>query len=343
MEEKKKGFITKQTIIAAIIGLLIGVAVMLLIGWGLDYFAKSAGMAKLKHGDDTVATVAGEGISTQTLYDKAKLTDGLGLLINEIDTIILDKKYELTEKEKEDAKEEAKYYIDYYTTMGMTEQQFYKANGFKNYDEFLADVEVNIKYSKFVYDYLESKLEEGAVQKYYDENKDDIETYDTEHILVKTSDEVTDEDAKALANEIIGKLNEGKTFEEVVEEYGDKIVHEELGFQGKTASLEQAYIDEMLALKDGEYSKTPIKTSYGYHIVHRLSTATLEDLRGTIIETLSADLLSEDANLTYKAFVELRKENNLEIFDEELKKQYDEYCDTLYKTEEAEEHDHDHE
>lgn len=328
-EEKKKSFITKETIIAAVIGLLIGAAVMFVIGWSLDYFAKSAGMARLKYGNDTIATVDGEKITTDTIYKKIKLTEGLGALVNEIDRVLLTNMYELTEKEEEQAKEEAEYYIDYYTARGHTEEEFLQGNGFASYDEFLEDVKVNIKYTKYLYDYLEGKLEEGAVQKYYDENKESIETYDTEHILVKVSDTVTDEQALALANEIIGKLNEGKTFAEVVDEYGDKIIHEELGFQGKTASLEQTYIDEMVALEDGAYSKTPVKTSYGYHIVHRLATSTLEDLRGTIIEILSEEILSEDSNLTYKAFAELREEKGLEIFDEDLKEQYDEYCEAL--------------
>ena len=120
--------------------------------------------------------------------------------------------------------------------------------------------------------------------------------------------------------------------DEVVEEYKDKITHEKLGFQGKNSNLQQSYIDELVALKDGEYSKTPIKTTYGYHIVHRLKTATKEDLRGTIIETLSTDLLTEEPNLTYKAFIELRKEKNLTIFDEEINKQYEEYCERVYET-----------
>ena len=38
----------------------------------------------------------------------------------------------------------------------------------------------------------------------------------------------------------------------------------------------------------------------------------------------------------YKAFVELRKEKNLAIHDEDLNKQYEEYCDNLYSTEETE-------
>ena len=338
MEENQKNenkVISRQTIISAIIGLIIGILLTCLVGFCLDYFAKSAGIAKLRYGDETIATVNGEAITTQNLYDRAKAINGLSLMISEVNKIILNDMYDLTEEEKEEAKEEADYYIDYYTAMGYTEQEFLQGNGFANYDEFLEDVEITKKSNKYLYDYLEGKLEEGAVQKYYDENKNDIETYDSEHILVKTSDTVTEEQALALANEIIAKLNEGKTFSEIVEEYGDQITYEELGFQGKTSNLEQAYIDELVALEDGAYSQTPIKTSYGYHIVHRLATSTFEDLRESIIETLSEDLLTEDSNLTYKAFVELRKENNLSIYDEELNKQYEEYCDALYAEEET--------
>lgn len=334
--EKKKIVIKKETVLPAVVGLVVGIALTCLVGFFMDYFAKSTGIAKLKYGEETIATVNGKSISTQTIYDKAKKTDGLNLIISEIDKAILDDMYTLTEKEEEEVKDEADYYIEYYTAMGYTEEEFLTGNGFSSYDDFLSDIRASKKSNKYLYDYLEGKLEEGAVQKYYDENKDSIETYDSEHILVKTSDTVTDEQALALANEIIGKLNEGKSFSEVVEEYGDKIVHEELGYQGKTASLEQTYIDELVALKDGEYSKTPVKTSYGYHIVHRLATSTFEDLRGTIIETLSTEMLTADSNLTYKAFVELRKEKDLAIYDEDLKKQYEEYCDTLYGTEVAE-------
>ena len=335
MEErqtKNVKFITKETIIAAIIGLIIGIGITALVVLCMDCFAKSAGIAKLKYGEDTIATVAGKVIKTDSLYQKIKKIDGLDLLINQIDQAILDDMYTLTNDEKEQAKEEADSCIEYYTQTGLTEETFLSRYGFANYDEFLAYIETNAKSKKYLYDYLEKKLEEGAVDKYYEENKDNIETYDSEHILVKISDTVTDEQALALANEIIGKLNEGKSFDEVVKEYGDRIVHEELGFQGKSSNLEQTYIDELVALKDGEYSKTPIKTSYGYHIVHRLKTATKEDLRGTIIETLSTDLLTNDSNLTYKAFVELRKENNLTIFDEDINKQYEEYCEKVYET-----------
>lgn len=332
-KENKNSFITKETIIAAVIGLLIGVAAMFLVGWSLDYFAKSSGMAKLKYGEEAIATVDGKAITTDTIYQKAKRIDGLSLVIGEVDKTILNDMYQLTEKEEKDVKEEADYYIEYYTNMGYTEEEFLSGNGFANYEEFVDDIRVSKKSNKYLYDYLESKLEEGAVKKYYDENKDSIETYDSEHILVRISDTVTDEQALALANEIIAKLNEGKTFSEVVEEYGDRIIHEELGYQGKNAKLEQTYIDEIVALEDGAYSTTPVKTSYGYHIVHKIATSTMEDLRGTIIETLAKDILEKDSNITYKAFIELRKEKDLTIHDEELSKKYEEYCDKVYETE----------
>lgn len=333
MEEKRKEFITKETIIAGVIGILIGLAAMFLIGWSLNYFAKSAGMAKLKYGSETIATVNGKGIDAQTIWNKTKKIDGLSMLLNEIDREIFKDMYELTEEEEKEIKEQATYYIDYYKSMGYTEEEFLAGNGFNDYEDFVEDIRKSMKTSKYLYDYLEGKLEDGAIEKYYNENKDSIETYDSEHILVKISDTVSDEQALALANEIIGKLNEGKAFSDVVEEYKDQIVHEELGYQGKTANLEQPYIDELVALEDGAYSETPIKTSYGYHIVHKIATSKLEDLRETIIETLSEDLLTEDGNIPTKAIVELRKEKNAEIYDEELKKLYEEYCNELYKTE----------
>lgn len=333
-EKKQKKFFTKEVIISSIVGIVIGIALTCLVGFMIDYFAKSTGMAKLKFGEETIATVDDKSISTETIYQKTKMQNGLSLVINEVDRIILSDMYTLTEKEEEEVKEEADYYIDYYTSKGYTEEAFLEGNGFTSYEEFLEDIRTSKKSDKYLYDYLESKLEKDAVQNYYDENKETLETYDSEHILVKVSDNVTDEEALALANEIIGKLNEGKTFDEIVEEYGDSIVHEELGYQGKSASLEQTYIDELVALNDGEYSKTPIKTSYGYHIVHRLATSTFEDLRPTIIEILAEDIIAADSNITYKAFVELRNDKNLKIFDEELNKQYEEYCEKLNKQDE---------
>jgi len=321
-EKKSKLFLQKNFVMPAGIGLIIGIILTAII----CYFVFVA-----TNSSNVVATLTGTKIEKDTIYNKAKLIKGLTLLMNEIDKTIVSDMYELTEKEENDIKKEAenviKSYEQYY---GYTQEEFLTSNGFSSYEEFLDDMRASKKMDKYWYEYLEKKLEEGAVENYYNENKTELETYDTEHILVQISDDVKDEDALALANEILTKVNEGKTFDDIVDEYGDKVVHEELGYYGKNASLEQAYIDEMVALEDNAYSKAPVKTSYGYHIVHKIATSTLDEVRGTIIETLSKDLLAGDSYLKYKVFIDLRKEKNLEIKDEELKKQYDDYCKLVY-------------
>lgn len=329
----KLKFKKKETLITGAIGIVIGIAITCLIGFVFDYFAKSAGLAKLKYGDEVVATVNGKGITATDLYNKLKSTGGLSALINQVDNAILDEMYTLTAEEEEEAKEQADYYLSYYSAMGISQEEFFAQYGFSTYDEFLNDIKIGIKSSKYFYEYLEGKLEKGAVENYYNEHKEEIETYDSEHVLVKITDDVTDEQALALINEILAKVNEGKTFAEIEEEYGDKIVHEELGFQGKSSNLETAYIDALIAMEDGTYSAEPVKTSYGYHIIHKIKTSTMEDLRETIIEILAADLL-EDDYISYKAFNELRKDKNLEIYDENLKKQYEEYIEELKTAEE---------
>ena len=198
MEEKqtkKSNIITKETIIAAVIGLVIGIGITALVVLCMNSFAKHAGIAKLKYGEDTMATVDGKAIKTDTIYQKAKRTQGLELLINQVDQEILDNMYTLTDEEKEEAKEEAESYIEYYKQSGATEDAIFANSGCANYDEFIKYVEGNVKSKKYLYDYLEKKLEAGAVDKYYEENKDNIETYDSEHILVKISNDVTDEQA----------------------------------------------------------------------------------------------------------------------------------------------------
>ena len=66
-----------------------------------------------------------------------------------------------------------------------------------------------------------------------------------------------DIEAENLAKEIISKLNEGKTFDEVKEEYKDKITYEELGYKaeylGKDITDEVKIESNLNTTKIGEY------------------------------------------------------------------------------------------
>lgn len=85
--------------------------------------------------------------------------------------------------------------------------------------------------------------------------------YLASHVLVKTEDE-----AKA----IIAKLGKGGDFAEIA-----KAESQDPGSASQGGSLEwvnpSAFVPEfaaeLAALKKGEYSKSPVKTQYGYHVV----------------------------------------------------------------------------
>jgi len=305
MEEKeKKSIFSKGAVLPLIIGLIIGAAIM----FGVFCFMNNNGAA---------VKVGGETITEDELFSTMKNYFAVGLIIDEIDKIILPQKYTLTDDMKKDIEEEADYYLEMYNAYyGYTEEEFLEENGFKSKDEFMDYLGLDYRRNLYYYDYLESKLEDGAVQAYYDANKADVDKAENEHILVEVAEDATEEEAKEaldLANEIIAKLNEGKSFEDVATEYADKATYQELGFIGKNDSLVEEYLNALFALEDGKYSTEPVKTEFGYHIIYRTATSTFDDVKNDIIDILAADIVAEDENIQEKALIELRKEYKLEI------------------------------
>ena len=88
----------------------------------------------------------------------------------------------------------------------------------------------------------------------------DIEESKARHILVDSEDK---------AKEIIAKLDGGAKFDDVYKENvpeGQPNKGGELGWFAKTEMVPE-FADAAFALKKGEYSKTPIKTQFGWHVV----------------------------------------------------------------------------
>ena len=240
-EGKKSVFAKKEVWISGIIGLLLGAAIIILL-----YVLGVPGF-----GNETIATVKGKSIKKNDIYNEMKKANSVNYALDVVDSAILKNKYKLTSDQEKEVQDQADYYITTYQTYyGYTEEEFLKENGFESKEDFINYLTLTYKRDLYYVDYLKTKIDQDEIQKYYDENV--YGEINTKHILVETSDEVTDEQAKAKAKEIIAKLDSGKTFDEVVEEYKDKITHEKLGFQGKNSNLQQSYIDELVALKDGE-------------------------------------------------------------------------------------------
>ena len=289
-------------------------------------------IAELKDGTQPVAYLGDEAITADELYADMKKQYSVSLLINLIDNDILVEKYPETDEMKSDVEDTATYWFNAYNTYyGYDEETFLSKNGFSSRQDFLDYLTLDYRRNLYYEEYLKNQISDKEIEKYYEDNVyGDI---DTKHILVSVdeSDGLSDAYAKALAEEIISKLDSGSSWDDVVKEYEDQITAEELGYQSFDASLDEAYVAEMNSLENGTYSKTPVKSSYGYHVVYRIDQKEkpeLSDVKDAIIEKLGTELEEKDENIKYKALIAMREEANLKFTDEDLESKYNSYVST---------------
>ena len=313
----------RKAIIFGVVGFLLATLLFRCILW-------PDRIATLSDGTQPVATINGEAYTADKLYEEMKEYYSVNVLLNDIDDIILSELYPETEEMNTEVKNTAEsYYSSYEAAYKYTKEQFLSSQGFKNEQEFIDVLKLNYRRNEYYNDYVEGLITEDEINKYYkDEVFGDV---DSKHILVKIDEESKDglskDEANKLAKEIIKKLDSGKTWDEVLEEYKDKIVSEELGYQAFNASLESSYLEECKELEVDKYSKTPVLTSYGYHIVYKIEqkeTPKLEEVKDDIIEILATKMKKADTNLSNKALAAMREEAKLEFVDSVLADEYKE-------------------
>ena len=312
----------RLAIYGAVGGILITVLVVVII-W-------PDRIATLKDGTQPVAEIDGYTVTANDLYEDMKDVYSISSLLDKIDNKILEEKYPETDEMNDELKQQAEsYYSAYKQYYKMDKETFLSNNGFGSEKAFLEYLRLQYRRNKYAEDYIKTLISDKEVEKYYEDKVyGDI---NTKHILVKVDSSASDEDKKKaedLAKEIISKLNDGKSFDDVKEEYKDKITYEELGYKSYNANLESAYMEAMQKLENNSYSKEPVNTSYGYHVIYRIDQKekpALEDVKEEIIDSLVSEKKSEDKNISYVALDKMREESGLKFSDTVLEKKYNIY------------------
>ena len=312
----------RLAIYGAVGGILITILVVIII-W-------PDRIATLKDGTQPVAEIDNYTVTADDLYEDMKELYSISSLLDKIDNKILEKKYPETDDMNDEIKETAEnYYKAYKQYYQADKEKFLSNNGFSSEKAFLEYLKLQYRRNTYAKDYIKTLISDKDVEKYYNDNVyGDI---NTKHILVKVDSSASDKDKKAaedLAKEIISKLNDDKSFDEVKDEYKDKITYEELGYKSYNANLESAYMDAMQKLDNNSYSKEPVKTSYGYHVIYRIDQKdkpALEDVKEEIIDSLVSEKKSEDKNISYIALDKMREEAGLKFSDTVLEKKYNTY------------------
>ena len=312
----------RLAIYGAVGGILITVLVVVII-W-------PDRIATLKDGTQPVAEIDGYTVTANDLYEDMKDVYSISSLLDKIDNKILEEKYPETDEMNDELKQQAEsYYSAYKQYYKMDKETFLSNTGFGSEKAFLEYLRLQYRRNKYAEDYIKTLISDKEVEKYYEDKVyGDI---NTKHILVKVDSSASDEDKKKaenLAKEIISKLNNGKSFDDVKEEYKDQITYEELGYKSYNANLESAYMEAMQKLENNSYSKEPVKTSYGYHVIYRIDQKekpALEDVKEEIIDSLVSEKKSEDKNISYVALDKMREESGLKFSDTVLEKKYNTY------------------
>ncbi|MGE5679220.1 MAG: peptidylprolyl isomerase [Pseudomonadota bacterium] len=261
--------------------------------------------------NDPVATVNGEAITKDQLYDAMKGQYGKDALDQLISEKIVDlelKKQNITIA-NEDIQKELQKMVEQY---GGQEQfdSLLASYGYK-VEDITKNIESNLKLRKL----LESKvtITEDEMKAYFEQNKD---TYDVAE-QVKASHILVDTEAKA--KEVKAKLAAGGDFAALAKEYsldtGNNQNGGELGFFGRDDMVKE-FENAAFAMKPGEISD-PVQTKYGYHIIKvedriEAKPAVYEDFKDKVKEALYEQKLPDVYNKWMEEkFAEYTIENNL--------------------------------
>ncbi|OPY58864.1 MAG: Foldase protein PrsA precursor [Pelotomaculum sp. PtaU1.Bin035] len=181
----------------------------------------------------------------------------------------------------------------------------------EEYENFLDQVKMSEEEVAYILNLQEQvtkdvpPVSEEDVKKYYDENQKQFEQPEqlqVRHILFFSGDQDTpvkhtDTEAKQMAEEVIAQLNQGKDFAELAKEKSEDSATKDNGglYTFSEGQAVKEFSDAAYALGPGEYTQSPVKTEYGYHVIKMEKRIPAVQYSYDQIKQRLADQLSEQA------------------------------------------------
>lgn len=301
------------------------------------------GCSNAKLSNKTLVKLNGAKVSINDYYDSFK-KDHINELVNMIDHQLFDEKYAESDAENEYVENQIntikKNYAndDEETFLKVLPQYF----GVNTQEELENNLHLDYKRGLAVDDFIEDNLDDKEIKAYYEANI--FGEMKASHILIKSdatasssSEEKAKAEKKALnkAKEIISKLKDGESFEKLAKKYSEdeatKANGGDLGYFDLDTMVEP-FSNALKDLKVDEYTKDPVKTQYGYHIILKTGEKdkpSLDDSKAKVKAALRNDKLSSDPKLYYQTLIDIRKDKKIKWNDSSMKKAYDNLMDSL--------------
>lgn len=207
-------------------------------------------------------------------------------------------------------------------------------------DFFKASYKISLLQTKIAEQLVpESTMTDEEAKTTYEKDPDSWNSREVSHILIQPqsasenpeTDEsgntvYTDEEwaeAKAKADDLVTQLNDGADFAELAKNNSADTATATNGgalgsaFTKKENSYVQEFTDASFALeKVGDYTKEPVKTTYGYHIILLTSRVDDSDM-SAMIAKIKESQLSQDRQSAFSTLItEKQSAAKIERFDE---------------------------
>lgn len=309
----KKKLLTASTLLA----------VLLVAGCGTK--------VKLKDGKEVIASVTDKEITAEELFDTLKEKYGSDVLINMIDDYIIGKEIESDDEYEEKAKAQLDSMKSYYSNYNTDWNQVLSYMGYQSDEEFLEGYIENEKKTDIVKKYLKEDITDDEIDKYYEEEI--YGNYTVKHILVSVDSSKEDQDkakeeAYNKAEEAIEKLNNGSSWSDIVKEYSDDDqTNEDDGLlpEFTNGDFVDEFFNATIELKEGEYTSSPVETTYGYHIIKLISSTekpSKEDAKDDCLDGIATNKLANDDKLFDQTWADIRDKYELKITDSKINDNY---------------------
>jgi len=147
---------------------------------------------------------------------------------------------------------------------------------------------------------------EEQAKEYYDKNKSqfvDPVSYQVRHILAMIPEDQSDKnkadlEARTKIQAVMEQLKQGKDFSELAKEKSEDPGTAAQGglFVFSPGDAVPEFEQAAIALKPGEYTREPVKTSYGYHIIKMEKVTPEKQKSFAEVKAELVDKLTNDAN-----------------------------------------------
>ena len=297
---------------------------------------------EVKNGSKVAVSVSKNKFTATEYYEKIK-KENISILIDMIDKSLLEKTYKTDDEETKSINNQIDQIKSYSGDNEDTYKQMLKQYfGVESEAELKEKLSLEYKRKLAVVDYLKDNLKDDEIKKYYEESV--YGEVKASHILITvdakedaTEEEKEEADKKALetAKKVIKSLEEGKSFKSLAKKYSkDEATASNGGDLGyfELDTMTEKFSSALKELKKDEYTKEPIKTEYGYHIILKTDEKekpSLDDKKDDIKEKLANQKLNNDSAIYYEALIGYREKNKISRNDDVLKKAYDDYMNNL--------------